>query len=355
MTTPRHGFGSGSHGHIHLTTLPATSPTAVAAGRRRCLWCCRFCPRIPWSPRTRLFLFFIFYGLFLAPVLVALIREFYGFNADIKQEHLLLPIMHKGGAEFIIALSKWLGTLIVTYIVYRALGRRLGIKLHDKTLAKHKDDLLRLVYFGMTMAAVGGIAVRLEENVVNSETGLTFIPLTLAYAVFYTVIFELVKERDITLSYGLFENKVGMIVVLLGFSTCILVLVCLFMTAWQVSTSFFTMYAGVFAVGLLAHFVMFIPVFPGIPGRSYLHLHHWYWSAMMSHMCVFHTDVSMLAQAIFLAVHIHGVDCFGVEPLFYDTERRARHPSDFGKFRDNLVDISKLTVAIRLGSSRTST
>ena len=48
-------------------------------------------------------------------------------------------------------------------------------------------------------------------------------------------------------------------------------------------------------------------------------------------MCVFHTDVSMLAQAIFLAVHIHGVDCFGVEPLFYDTERRARHPSDFGK------------------------
>jgi hypothetical protein len=47
------------------------------------------------------------------------------------------------------------------------------------------------------------------------------------------------------------------------------------------------------------------------------------------HMCVFHTDTSMLAQAIFLAVHIHGVDCFGVEPLFYDSERRARHPSDF--------------------------
>jgi len=47
------------------------------------------------------------------------------------------------------------------------------------------------------------------------------------------------------------------------------------------------------------------------------------------HMCVFHSDVSMLAQAIFLAVHIHGVDCFGIEPLFYDSERRARHPSDF--------------------------
>ena len=26
----------------------------------------------------------------------------------------------------------------------------------------------------------------------------------------------------------------------------------------------------------------------------------------------------MIAQAIFIAIHIHGVNCFGVEPLFYD-------------------------------------
>jgi hypothetical protein len=35
-------------------------------------------------------------------------------------------------------------------------------------------------------------------------------------------------------------------------------------------------------------------------------------------MCVFHSDVAMVAQAIFVGVHIHGVNCFGVEPLFYD-------------------------------------
>lgn len=213
--------------------------------------------------------------------------------------------------------------------MYRVVGRRVGIKLHEKTLAKHKDDLLRLVYFGMTMAAVGGIAIRIEEGVVNHETGLPFVPLTLAYCVFYTFIFELVKERDITLSVGLFENKIGMIVVAVGMLTGTFVVVSMFLTAWQVSSSFFLMYCGVAGAGSIAHVIMFCPTIPGVPGRSYLHLHHWYWSVPLAHMCVFHTDVSMLAQAMLLAIHIHGVDCFGVEPLFYDTERRARHPSDF--------------------------
>jgi len=253
-------------------------------------------------------------------------------NLEKKQAHLILPLLHPGGPSFLIALSQWLGTLLLLYVAYRVIGRKVGIKLHEKTIAKHKDDILRLVYYGMTMAAVSGIASRIEEGVVNSETGLSFIPLTIAYCVFFTFIFELVKERDITLSIGLFENKIGLLVVFLAFCTCLLVLTALFLTAWQVSTSFFAMYTGVFLVGFFSHLAMFCPVVPGLPGRSYLHLHHWYWSVPLAHMCVFHTDVSMLAQAIFLAVHIHGVDCFGVEPLFYDTERRARHPSDFGTF-----------------------
>jgi hypothetical protein len=326
-----------------------TSTTVVTKQQQRLRCNCRwFCCRLPcsrccsasfrmlscgWNERTRLILFFVCYGVFLAPVLVALIREFYGMNLERKEEHLLLPIMHPGGPTFLLALSQWLAVLLLVYVLYRVMGRRVGIKLHEKTLAKHKDDLLRLVYFGMTMAAVGGIATRIEEGVVNTETGLSFIPLTLAYCVFFTFIFELVKERDITLSIGLFENKMGLFVVSLAFCTCVLVIAALFLTAYQVSPSFFAMYTGVFIVGLLAHITMFCPGFPGVPGRSYLHLHHWYWSVPLAHMCVFHTDVSMLAQAIFLAVHIHGVDCFGVEPLFYDTERRARHPSDFGKLK----------------------
>lgn len=306
-----------------VVATPPTGSAGPVPSSKRGIRCSRWCG---WNPQTRLFLFFTFYIVFLCPVLVALVREF---SRESKGDSLLIPLMHPGGPEFLFALSQWLLVLLVVYFAYRTLGRKLGIKLHDKTLAKHKDDLLRLVYFGMTMAAVGGIAKRIEEGVVNHETGLTFIPLTLCYCIFFTIIFELVKERDITLSVGLMDNKIGLFVVCLGFVTGLLVVSVLFVTAWEVGPNFFAMYLGVTLVGLLAHVIMFFPWVPGVQGRSYLHLHHWYWSVPLAHMCVFHTDVSMLAQAIFLAIHIHGVDCFGVEPLFYDTERRARHPSDF--------------------------
>ena len=52
-------------------------------------------------------------------------------------------------------------------------------------------------------------------------------------------------------------------------------------------------------------------------------VHHFYWSIPFRFICVFHSDVAMLAQAIFVAVHIHGVNCFGVEPLFYDPHQLA--------------------------------
>jgi len=208
-------------------------------------------------------------------------------------------------------------------------GRRIGIKLHEKTLAKHKDDIVRLVYFQMAVCAVGGISIRIEEGVVNTETGLTFIPLVLVYIFFYTFIFELVKDRDITLSVGLLYNGLNIFVVAIGVTTMVLVSVSLFLTARAVGEDFFVMYVGVTAVVFVLHVLLFLPVVPGVPSRSWLHVHHWYFPVPLMHMCLFHTDVSMLAQAIFLAVHIHGVDCFGIEPLFYDSERRARHPSDF--------------------------
>lgn len=291
------------------------------------------------NPQTlRLAVFFICYFVFLGPLLVALAREYADFLHSLESEpvqhpSLLLPIMSNGGPAFLIASSEWLLVLLAIYLAFRVLGPKLGIKLHDKTLAKHKDDLLRLLYFGMAMATMGGISARIEEGVVNTQTGLSFIPLVVCYSVFYTFIFELLKDKNITISIGLFDPsvpKLTIIVLLTSVLTCLLVLVCLFLTAYQVGQGFFAMYCGVTAVGFVLHAFMFlVSCFPGIDGRSFVHLHHWYWSVPLAHMCVFHTDVSMLSQAIFLAVHVHGVDCFGVEPLFYDTERRARHPSDF--------------------------
>jgi hypothetical protein len=285
--------------------------------------------------RTRLALFFIAYILFLSPVLVALIREFTGLSEERKRLNLLIPIMHtgygpSGGPRFLVALAEYLSFQVAMYFALRIVGRRFHIKIHDKTFAKHKDDMLRLCYFAMTMALVAGIATRIDEGVVNTETQLKFLPLVLAYTIAYTIVFEICRDFDITLGPGLCSNKIGIIVVITGFFTVVAVLVSLFLTAWNVGPEFFAMYAGTSAVGFIAHCILFlVPWVPFANGVAWTHLHHWYWPVPLSHLCVFHTDVSNLAQAIFLAIHLHGVSCFGVDPLFYDTERRARHPSDF--------------------------
>ncbi|KAH9261924.1 hypothetical protein BASA81_000580 [Batrachochytrium salamandrivorans] len=311
--------------------MPELEKAANAEGQGCASRCAR---RNPES--LRLFVFFACYVIFLGPLMLAVYREYHEFfNAETATSHpnLLLPIMSRGGPQFLIAISEWLIVLLLIYLGFRVIGPRLNIKLHDKTLAKHKDDLLRLLYFGMAMATMGGISARIEEGIVNTETGLSFIPLVVGYCVFYTFIFELLKDKDITLSVGLFDPavpKLTLVVLLTSFVTCVLVLACLFLTAYQVSESFFAMYCGVALAGFLLHaFLFVVSCFPGVSGKSFVHVHHWYWSVPLAHLCVFHTDVSMLSQAIFLAVHMHGVDCFGVEPLFYDTERRARHPSDF--------------------------
>lgn len=45
-----------------------------------------------------------------------------------------------------------------------------------------------------------------------------------------------------------------------------------------------------------------------------------WWAWVLSFMCVFDNRSSMIAQTMFLGVHVHGVAAFGVEPIF---ERRG--------------------------------
>ena len=88
----------------------------------------------------------------------------------------------------------WLLTLLLLYIGMRIVGKRLAIKLHAKTAAKTKDDLLRLLYFGMVQASIAGIAPRIDEGVVNQELHLSFVPLVIYHTVFFTFLFEYVRD-----------------------------------------------------------------------------------------------------------------------------------------------------------------
>ena len=299
----------------------------------------------------RLLAFYALFFVFLLPVIVALIRDWGIERADSAdaavhatqppaskvphpRHHMMVMITDKDGHRFLLACTAWIMTVVAVYIALRIAGHhvpsRYRIKLHAKSAAKHKDDVLRLLYYALTLCAVGGVAARIDENIINTETQLSFIPLVLVYTVAFTMLFEFVKDQDITLSATLRENSLGISVVVIGVLLLCILLVSLFNSAWKVSSSFFQMYVGLFVVCLVIHFALFLPRIPCTTrGRSFLHVHHWYWPVPLAHMCIFNTDSAMLAQAIFLAVHLHGVGCFGTETLFYETERRARHPSDF--------------------------
>ena len=43
-----------------------------------------------------------------------------------------------------------------------------------------------------------------------------------------------------------------------------------------------------------------------------------YWAFVACHLPVVDTRVALIAQAIFVAVYVHGVACFGAEQIFYD-------------------------------------
>ena len=127
MTTPRHGQGGNSA--ATQSSTPSNASLAAASASKRAFRCVR-CVRIPrcfpctWNTQSRLLLFFVCYAVFLAPVIIALVREFYGLNLERKQENLLLPLIHPGGPSFLIALSEWLVMLLVVYLLYRVVGRR---------------------------------------------------------------------------------------------------------------------------------------------------------------------------------------------------------------------------------------
>ena len=77
---------------------------------------------------------------------------------------------------------------------------------------------------------------------------------------------------------------------------------------------------GFITLGLIYHLAL---VFG--PGHAHVHVHHWYWAWALTHICVFDSKTSQIAQAMFTGAYIHGVALFGVEQIFY---RSADEDSD---------------------------
>ena len=66
-----------------------------------------------------------------------------------------------------------------------------------------------------------------------------------------------------------------------------------------------------------------------------------YWAWAMSHLCVFDSKTSQIAQAMFTGAFIHGAALFGVENIFYNSAEE-----------DSLLKQPLVTTIARLKESR---
>uniref|UniRef100_A0A7S1HXF0 Uncharacterized protein n=1 Tax=Eutreptiella gymnastica TaxID=73025 RepID=A0A7S1HXF0_9EUGL len=265
--------------------------------------------------------FAVLYFMYLSPVFVAFFVEL---SSEFKA---VKPLASVTGLH--VPMAYWLATIVALYILLRLLGKFVPIKMHKKSLAKHKEDILQMLYFGTAQAVISGAAARVASGQVNYMTGLSFLPLLSVFTLYYTLLFEVVRDCKFTLSSDLVSNLPALITFIVSFAVIVGVVISHLLQAWAQPSDFREPYFWWSGITVFIHAVLFLPGFPGIRDRSYLHLHHWYWPLPLAHFAVFPTDISLIAQALFTGIHIHGIACFGAETLFYDDLLRARRPSLF--------------------------
>eukprot|EP00667_Euglena_gracilis_P013245 EG_transcript_13654 len=277
--------------------------------------------RVRRASPLRLYLFSGLFLLYLTPVLLSFPATF-ARDVPVAEP---LPYAAQGWG-----IALWLGLLFGLYASLRSIGQWLPLKMHRKSPAAHKNDVTQLAYMGMALAVTAGLAARMTSVETDETIGLPFSHLTVFYTLFYTLLFEVLRPINMTLS----SDMVGNVPALLTFAACMIVLLGIFAGhlrhALSQPPAFRNAYLAWIVVGAAFHAgILLRPSIAGVPGRAYLHLHHWYWPLPFAHMAIFRSELSMLSQAMFLGIFIHGAACFGCEPLFYDGELMARRPSLF--------------------------
>ena len=164
------------------------------------------------------------------------------------------------------------------------------------------NDLSRFVYQSSFLYAAAEIRPKIDTY------PYILIPTFFAYLVAFSIVFKRFKNLEIRLVPELNRNTV-VAVCIVGAYACVFVSD-LFYSAWRVSVDFFIVYVVLFLTGVAAYAFIVSFVSPQ------WHAHHWFLALMFAHACVFVTPSVTLAQAMFLAVHVHGMAVFGPDPLF---------------------------------------
>jgi len=304
---------------------------------------------------TPYWLFNIAYLLFLLPVIYSLIQELA--SGDKATPVLSISV---GPLESLVSAAIWLPFMLLCYLCQRWALARLGWKQGAKPARQQKDDFVRMSYINVGLLFLARISKRIVQSRATAteqcwggskvclgfyEIGFLF--LVFYYAAFFSVLFEMVRFIDLTISIHVFSKPKGLWIVVVGAVVVVAVLRAHAVYAFSQGDEFGWAYLGWIGLMFAAHAIA-IAVTPAafrrIDARQHesgssrqdddsvkLHVHHWYWTFFAAHFPVFDTTLSYVAQALFLGVYIHGVGCFGLEPIFEPDHKdlaRVHHRED---------------------------
>ena len=248
--------------------------------------------------------FLLTLALFVAPLVNALVREGIVVGAEESPRYVRRDCSAKG-------LACWLLLCAALYAIQYVLARRRRWKHNEKTMARHKEDLLRqslLCGLAYSSGIVGG---RLDE------APLAFATYVVAFTIGYCVLFELLRAGNVEFTANCVGNMYAVAVAVFAASLVgCLVAHTIFRIASIASVDANAPSlgdaAGVFLVIIAAHAALVLA-----PGAASAHFHHYYLGFVGSCLCTLATDTSMVAQAMLLGIYLHGTSLFGVERIFY--------------------------------------
>ena len=248
--------------------------------------------------------FLVSLACFVAPLVMALLREGIVVGTDERPRYVRRDCSAKGLAFYLLLCA-------ALYAVQYVLARRRRWKHNEKTMARHKEDLLRQSLLCGLAYGSGIIGGRLEE------TPLAFATYVVAFTIGYCVLFELLRAGNVEFTANCVGNAYAVAVAafaasLVGCLVAHTIFRISFIASVDANAPSLGDAAGVFLVIIAAHAALVLA-----PGAASAHFHHYYLGFVGSCLCTLATDTSMVAQCMLLGIYLHGTALFGVERVFY--------------------------------------
>ena len=248
--------------------------------------------------------FLLSLALFVAPLVNALLREGIVVGTDERPRYVRRDCSAKG-------LAVWLLLCAALYAIQYVLARKRRWKHNEKTIARHKEDLLRQSLLCGLAYSSGIIGGRLDE------TPLAFAAYVVAFTLGYCVLFELLRAGNVEFTANCLGNIYAVAVAVFAASLvgCLVahtIFRISFIASVDANAPSLGDAAGVFLVIIAAHAALVLA-----PGAASAHFHHYYLGFVGSCLCTLATDTSMVAHAMLLGIYLHGTSLFGVERVFY--------------------------------------